>query len=140
MEQNQDKSLFEMNMDSTTQSHLLSISRWTKFISVTGFILGGIVLILFAVYGAEIVKQFSILFSFGKGDLAGALIAVALVGLLLCGLWIYFLFRASVLLKKGLQNRDTAQLADGFKAMRIYFVFSFVISVLSILSTLRTLM
>jgi hypothetical protein len=139
MEQNEEKSLFEMNMDSTTQSHLLSISKWTKFISVTGFIIAGLVLLLLVAYGAEIIKQFSVLFSFGNGDLAGAFIAIVLVVMLIFGFWLYFLFRASTLLKKGLQNRDTAQLADGFKAMRIYFVFSFVISTLSILSTLRTL-
>ena len=138
MEQSQDQSLFDMNMDSNTQSHLLSISKWTKFISVTGFVVGGIALLSLAAFGAEIIKQFSALFSFGDADLAGALIAVVLAVFLLMGFWVYFLFRASSLLKRGLQNRDTAQLADGFKAMRIYFVFSFVISVLSMLSTIQS--
>jgi hypothetical protein len=138
MEQSQDQSLFDMNMDSNTQSHLLAISKWTKFISVTGFVVGGLFLLLLAAFGAQIVKQFSSLFSFGDADLAGALIALVLAGCLLMGFWLYFLFRASTLLKRGLQNRDTAQLADGFKAMRIYFVFSFVISILSMLSTLQS--
>jgi hypothetical protein len=138
MEQSQDQSLFDMNMDSNTQSHLLAISKWTKFISITGFVVGGLFLLLFAAFGSVIIKQFSALFSFGSADLAGALIALVLAVLLLFGFWLYFLFRASALLKSGLQNRDTAKLADGFKAMRIYFVFSFVISVLSMLSTLQS--
>ncbi len=138
MEQTQDQSLFGMNMDSNTQSHLLAISKWTKFISITGFVVGGLFLLLFAAFGSVIIKQFSALFSFGNADLAGALIALVLVVCLLFGCWLYFLFRASSLLKSGLQNRDTAKLADGFKAMRIYFVFSFVISVLSMLSTLQS--
>ena len=138
MEPNQDQSLFDMNMDSITQSHLLSISKWTKFISVTGFVVGGLFLLLLAAYGAAITKEFSAILSFGDADLAGALIAILLVGCLLIGFWLYFLFRASTLLKRGLQNRDTAQLADGFKAMRIYFVFSFVISILSMLSTIQS--
>ncbi len=138
MEQNQDQSLFDMNMDSSTQSHLLSISKWTKFISIVGFVICGLVLLLLAVFGAKITEQLSVLFSFGNSELAGALIAVVLVVLLLFGFWIYFLFRASNLLRNGLQSRDTAQLADGFKAMRIYFIFSFVISVLSLLSSLQS--
>ena len=138
MEPSQDQSLFDMNMDSNTQSHLLSISKWTKFISVTGFVVGGLFLLLLAAYGAAIIKQFSSVFSFGDSDLAGALIAIVLAGCLLMGFWLYFLFRASTLLKRGLQNRDTALLADGFKAMRIYFVFSFVISILSMLTTLQS--
>lgn len=138
MEQSQDQSLFDMNMDSNTQSHLLAISKWTRFISITGFVVGGLCLILFAAFGSAILKQFSALFSFGSADLAGALIALVLVVFLLFGCWLYFLFRASNLLKSGLQNRDTRQLAEGFKAMRIYFVFSFVISLLNILSTLQS--
>ena len=139
MEQNQDQSLFDMNMDSSSQSHLLSISKWTKFISVTGLIVCGLVLLLVVSYGAEIVGQFSALLAFGEGDLAGALIAIVVVAVLIFGFWIFFLFRASSLLKKGLATRNTADLADGFKAMRNYFVFSFVISILSLLSTLQTI-
>jgi hypothetical protein len=70
--------------------------------------------------------------------MAGALIAIVLVVLLVMGCWLFFLFRASTLLKKGVQSRDTAQLAEGFKAMRIYFIFSFIISLLSMLSTLQS--
>ena len=138
MEHNQDQSLFDMNMDSSTQSHLLSISKWTKFISIVGFVICGLVLLLLAVYGAKITEQLSVLFSFGNSELAGALIAVVLVVLLLFGFWIYFLFKVSNLLRNGLQSRDTVLLADGFKAMRIYFIFSFVISVLSLLSSLQS--
>jgi hypothetical protein len=137
MEQNQDQSLFDMNMDGNTQSHLLSISKWTKFISVTGFIIGGLILLAVAAYGAEIVKRFSALFSFGDADFTLLIVLVVLICLLM-GFWLYFLFRASTLLKRGLQSRDTAQLADGFKAMRSYFIFSFIISALSILSTLKS--
>jgi hypothetical protein len=143
MEQNQDQSLFDMNMDSATQSHLLSISKWTKFISVTGFVVCGLFLLLMIAYGTAIVDQFSDVFSMGGADMAGtagALIAIVLVVILIVGLWIYFLFRASTLLKKGLQTRNTADLAGGFKAMRSYFIFSFVISVLSLLSTLQSFM
>ena len=57
MEQNQDQSLFDMNMDSSTQSHLLSISKWTKFISIVGFVICGLVLLLLAVFGAKLLNS-----------------------------------------------------------------------------------
>lgn len=140
MDQNQDQSLFDMNMTSATQGHLLSISKWGKFISVTGFIIGALILLMFAAYGQAILKQVTALMSFGDSDVAGVLIAVVVIVCLLMGCWIFFLFKSASLLKRGLQNQNTTMLADGFKAMRIYFVFSLIMSVLSILSTLQTLL
>ena len=140
MEQQPEQSLFDMNMDSNTQSHLLSISKWTKFISITGFVVGAIVLLALAVLGARVADQLSTLFSLGNSDMAGLLIVMLLVVLLLVGFWLFFLFRASTLLKRGLESKDTIILADGFKAMKSFFIFSFIISILSLLSTLQTIM
>ncbi len=138
-EQSQEKSLFDINMDGNTQANILSVSKWGKFISVTGFIVCGLILILFAAYGEVIIKQVAAIFSMGQADLAGALIAVVVIGLILVVCWIYFLFRSSGLLREGLQSHDSAKLAEGFKAMRIYFIFSFIISLLGILSNLISL-
>lgn len=140
MEQNNDVSLFDMNMDASTQTHLLSVSKWTKFISITGFVTGALFLILLAAFGQQIITSFSGLFSVGETDLAGALIAVVIIALVLVGCWLFFLFKSSRLLKAGLENRNSAMLADGFKAMRVYFIFSFIMSLLGILSTFSTLL
>lgn len=137
MDQPQEQSIFDMQLDAEGQASILSVSKWTSFIAITGFIIGGLVLILAAIYGSEIIQSFSALLSIGgEEDMAGAILVVlAIVVVLLC-VWLYFLLRASGLLRKGLASRDSAMLADGFRAMRIYFVISFVISLLSLLSTL----
>jgi hypothetical protein len=139
MEQNQDKSLFDMNMDSTAQNHILSISKWTKFISVTGFIFGGLIVLLLVMVGTEIINQLSAYSPLGTGNGTTALIILFVVVLLVAGFWIYFLFRASNMLKRGLQNRNAAEIGEGFKALKTYFTFSIVFSTLGIISTLYTL-
>jgi Ca2+/Na+ antiporter len=138
MDQHQEQSLFDMDMDSTTQSHIYAVSKWTKFIAITAFVVLGLVLLAFAAYGREIATSISSLMSIGGGNLAGAVLAIVLVVLLLVGFWMYYLFRASSLLRKGLESRNTAVLAEGFNALRTYFIFSFIMSVLSLLSTLQS--
>ena len=138
MEQGQEHSLFEMNMDSTTQSHIQSISKWTKFISITGFIVAGICLLLFAAYGENMIESFSILLRFGSTQEVSLLIAIVIIALVISACWLYFLFRASALLKQGMVSRNSNQLAEGFNAMRIYFILSFTISILGILNTLQS--
>ncbi|HKB44541.1 MAG TPA: hypothetical protein VKC90_09125 [Chitinophagaceae bacterium] len=140
MEQDQPSSLFEMDMDNTAQANLLSISKWTRFISITGFVVGALLLLLMTVASSQVIGQISALTAFGEGNFAGAIIAVVIIVFAFAGTWLYFLFKASSLIKRGLQNRNTDTLAQGFKAMRIYFVFSMIFSVLSILGTLTSML
>ena len=137
MEQQSEQSLFDMNMDSNTQSSLLAISKWSKFIAITGFVMGALCLLFLAAYGVRFADQLTAILSIGGSDMASIILVVVILVLLLVGCWLFFLFKASSLLKKGLQTRDTATIADGFKAMKSYFIFSFIISLLGILSTIQ---
>jgi len=136
MEQDQSSSLFEMDIDSTDQAYLLSVSKWTRMIAITGFVVCGLMLLLLAAFGSRIATLIASLSGLGQGNLAGVLIAVIIVVFAYAAIWLYFLFKSSNLLKKGLQNRNTIDLAEGFKAMRIYFVLSMIISTISILGTI----
>jgi hypothetical protein len=136
MEQDQSSSLFEMDIDSTDQAYLLSVSKWTRMIAITGFVVCGLMLLLLAAFGSRIATLIASLSGLGQGNLAGILIAVIIVVFAYAAIWLYFLFKSSNLLKKGLQNRSTIDLAEGFKAMRIYFVLSMIISTISILGTI----
>jgi hypothetical protein len=136
MDQDQSSSLFGMEMDSSIQNNLLSISKWTKFISITGICIAVLVLIAMLFGGQQILSAMASLTSLGQNNLAGALIVAAIIILAFVGTWVYFLLRASTMISRGLQSRNTNDLAEGFKAMRIYFVLSVIISTLSILGTL----
>lgn len=135
MEQQQESSLFDLNMDDTGQSSLLSISKWTNFIAVTGIIIGSVIIMLALSYGMQVIQVFSALLSLGGNQReAGMLIAKLLAGVLLAGAWLYFLLRTSGQLRRGLEAKSSAQLAEAFRSMRTYFVISFLLSLLSILS------
>lgn len=136
MEENQSSSLFEMQMDNQSQSHLLSISKWTRFISVTGFVAGGLMLLLIVAVGERMLDALTALTSLGQQNVAGAILAIVVIVFVLLAAWLFFLFKASSFLKKGLQSRNNNELAEGFKALKNYFTLSALISVLSILGTL----
>ncbi|HRG81039.1 MAG TPA: hypothetical protein PLO99_00925 [Chitinophagaceae bacterium] len=140
MDQQQESSLFDIHMDNQAQSSLLAISKWAKFVAVTGIIIGAIVLVLAISYGPQIIQAFSALLSLGTNqEEAGVLIATLVIAVLLVSFWLYFLLRTSNLLNQGLESRSSALLAAGFRSMRVYFVISFVMSLLSIISALTEL-
>ncbi|MBK6825968.1 MAG: hypothetical protein IPG86_03385 [Chitinophagaceae bacterium] len=140
MDQQQESSLFDIQMDVDAQTSLLSISKWAKFVAITGIIIGAIVLILASAYGPQIIQAFTSLFSIGMNqEEAGMLIAILVIAVLMVSFWLYFLLRTSSLLNRGLESRSSAQLAAGFRSMRVYFVISFIMSLLSILSALSDL-
>lgn len=140
MDHQQESSLFDIQMDADAQTSLLSISKWAKFVAVTGIIIGVIVLILALAYGPQIIQAFTAMFSIGMNqEEAGMLIAILVIAVLLVSFWLYFLLRTSNLLNRGLESRSSAQLAAGFRSMRVYLVISFIISLLSILSAISDL-
>jgi hypothetical protein len=140
MEQEQPSSIFEMNMDAGAQSSISSVSKWMRFISISGFVALGLVLLIFSVAGQEIFKKLSVLSDLGSNNLAGMIVVIVLIIVAVAGTWMFLMFKASTQLKKGIESKNTAELADGFKALRTYFVFSIVMSCLSILYALSTIL
>ncbi len=139
MEQNQNSSIFDSGLDTTSQGHLLSVSKWTRFVSIVAFISMGILLLIVLASGPDVMKSIAALYSLGGSDILTGAIVVVVIVILIFGIWFYFLFRASSLIRRGLDSRNSAELAEGLKALRIYFTFSLVISVLSILSSLAVI-
>jgi hypothetical protein len=126
------------DIDQVSQHHLLSISKWTKFIAMTGFFFGGIILLLLVTVGSIVLQQFRSMTSMGFNESASLLVAIVIVVMLVVFIWLYFLLRASMYIRKGLENRNNMELAEGFKALRIYFTISFIFSIFGILSTLQS--
>lgn len=135
MEQNENTSLFGMEADALMQTRLNSISKWGKFIAVTGLIIVTLCVLAFAALGQRVFDEMVRLMGLNTG-IAGVLIAMFVLLMALIIAWFVFLLRASSLIKQGLLSRNNEQLAEGFKSLRIYFVLSIVISVLSILGTI----
>lgn len=140
MEQEQEStsSLFEMEIDMISQDHLKSVASWGKFISVAGFVVMSLAILLMVLGGRKIYDSLYDLMG-GGNAFFGLIVAILLVTLAIYAAWFYFLFRASSLLNKALLTRSTKDLSAGFIAMRNFFTISIILSALSIISTVSTL-
>lgn len=52
MEQNQDSSLFGVNVDQSGKSHLAEAAKWAKFLSIMGFIVCSLIVIIGIFFGS----------------------------------------------------------------------------------------
>lgn len=136
MENNHESSLFEMEIDENGQQHLLTAAKWANFISITGFIGCAIFLLLVLAFGDDIFQEISQSNVTGAG---GIIVFLMLIVLGLMVLWMYFLYKAAQNLRKGVQEKNTNRIAEGFQAMQSFFIVSFIITILTILSTFSKL-
>lgn len=128
----QPSSLFEMEMDGNTQGDMLTVSRWAKTIAVTAFI-------CLALFSIALIVRFQSRSRISLSILEGGIIFLSLV-VVFIGLWMFFLLKASRFIREGIFNRNNAQLAEGFKALKVFFIFSLIGSVLSAISTVLSLL
>jgi len=140
MDRDQSSSLFEMELDQSGQANILAVSKWTRFISIVGIVCIALVLIAFAASGQEILANLGYLYSFGDSDMAVTLLVLVLLVIAFFCVWVFFLLKASNLLKKGILGKNATDIAEGFRAMKIFFILSVIISVVSILSTILSML
>jgi hypothetical protein len=131
-------SLFEMDIDALGQSHLNTISKWGKFISITLLIIVLLGILGLATQYDKIINQIGDLMSFDNKT-AGILLAIVIVFIGLILLLLFFLLRACTLIRQGLVAQNSDRIADGFKALKVVFTISIIFSTLTILSTVYTL-
>lgn len=136
MENNHESSLFEMEIDENGQQHLLTAAKWANFISFTGFIVCAIFLLLVLAFGDDIFQEISQSNVTGAG---GIIVFLMLIVLGLMVLWMYFLYNAAQNLRKGIQEKNTNRIVEGFQAIQSFFIVSFIITILTILSTFSKL-
>jgi hypothetical protein len=124
-----------MDIDAAGQNHLNTISKWGKFIAITGLILIGLVVLLLAIEYNEIINRLGDLMSIDT-KAAGVLIAIVGIFLGLFIIMLVYLLRACVLIKQGLISQNSDRIAEGFKAMKAVFTISIIFSSLAILSSI----
>ena len=138
-QQDQSPSLFEMEVDSGSQAHLLAISKWSRFIAIVGFCGIALFLIILLANADTMMESFSQLFALAGSGEAMTIIIIFLVMLTFFTVWCFFLFRSSRLIRKGLYSKSPADLAEGFKAMKTFFILSMIYSLVQIVFKLITL-
>jgi hypothetical protein len=131
-------SLFEMDIDALGQSHLNTISKWGKFVSITLLIIVLLGILGLATQYDKIIDQIGDLRAFDNTT-AGILLAVVIVFIGVLLLVLFFLLRACILIKQGLVAQNSDRIADGFKALKVVFIISIIFSALTILSSIFNL-
>jgi hypothetical protein len=140
MEQNQDLSLFNLNLDQTGRAHLAEAARWAKFLSIIGFIMCGIIVIVGAFFGSV----FSTLTS-GYGNSPyddiqtsatgglGAMMAVFYIVIaLIYFIPVLFLFRFATKMKTALASNEQEVLNASFQNLKASFRFVGILTIIMI--------
>jgi hypothetical protein len=142
MENNQQDSFLQMHLDYDGGNILRETVRWSRFLSIVGIIGLSICILAFILASSAIVAAFSRLAPGLEGmeSLGGAIIIIIIVIVLaIFGFIVYMLYRFSVLTRKGIEHQDQAVFAEGMKCLKIYFLASGILAVLSLLSNLFSL-
>jgi hypothetical protein len=135
MENDQPASLFEMQADQLTQTRLNSIASWGKFISITALILAALTALVFFAARKAIADTLTDFFNLDR-TIASVIFVIIIVACVFFIILFFFLLKASMLIRKGVVLANNDLVAEGFKYMRIFFVMSAVVSILSILGTI----
>jgi hypothetical protein len=135
MENDQPKSLFGMEVDSLGQSRLNSIGAWGRFIAVTALVMSGLAALLLFIARDRIMDVFSQLTSMESTG-AGIIIGVIAFFCIYFVLLFIFLLRGSILIRRGVLAKNSDTVAEGFKALKVFFILIMVILLLGILGNL----
>lgn len=124
-----------MQVDGLAQSRLNSISNWAKFIAVTALIITALAALLLFVAREKIMDLMGSLISVDS-TAVGVVIGIFAVFLIFIVLLFVFLLRAATLIKRGVLAKNSDTVAEGFAALKVYFILSMVMLTLSILGNL----
>jgi hypothetical protein len=135
MEENQ--SILELQVDQTASKNLSDAARWAKFLSVTGFICMGLLLIFFLAMQSQIASAFSqVVPGFSNLNSVGLLITVIIIVVGIVSLLMYFLFRGSALIKKGIEAKSQETFNNGLASLKAYFTMYGILAIVGLLSNL----
>jgi len=133
MEQTQNSSLFQLNLDAQNSYTLRSAASWAKVLGVVGLIMG----IIFIVSGIINQQRYSEAGYYRGNSGVNALATAGLVVTVIIGLIMIitsiFALNAGNKINIGLRGNDQATLNAGFAAIRNYFAFWAVILIICLL-------
>jgi len=138
MEENQ--SILELQVDQTASKNLSDASRWAKFLSITGFVCMGLMLIFFVAMQSQIASALSqVVPGFTNLESFGVLITVIIIVVRLVCLLMFFLFRGSALVKKGLETKIQETFNSGLASLKAYFTIYGILAIVGLVFNLISL-
>ncbi len=135
MEENQ--SILELQVDQTASKNLLDAARWAKFLSVTGFVCMALMLIFVLTMQTQIAGALSqVIPGFSNLDSIGVLITIVVIAVAIVCLLLYFLFRGSVLIKKGIETKSQETFNSGLASFKALFTMYGIIAIVGLITNL----
>lgn len=135
MEQDQNQSLFGLNIDEVAKSHLSDAAKWGKFLAIIGFIGCGIMVlfgIITATSGTSLTRVNNIYEREGYSGLGGAIAVELIVAALLYFFPCLFLLRFSNKIKTALVSNDQHQMTISFQNLKAYFRYIGVLTIIGL--------
>jgi len=136
MEQNQNTSLFQLNLDAQNSYTLRSAASWAKVLGIAGMIMG-LLFVIAGIIAQQALSQSSSLYRNDTGFSARTLGNAGLIVYVLMGLVFIissiFALNAGNKINQGLKANDQATLNAGFAGARNYFAFWAILIILMLL-------
>jgi len=133
MDDNQ--SILELQVDQTASKNLAEVSRWAKFLSITGFVFMGCMLIVFIAMRSQITSTLSqVIPGFAEVNSLGVLVAFFIIIAGIVFLLMYFLFRGSILIKKGIETKSQDMFNNGLASLKAYFMMYGILAIIALIS------
>jgi hypothetical protein len=130
MEQSSNPSMFDLQIDQSGLNFLNEAARWTRFLSILGFIFCGL-LALIALFGGSYLA--GMMSGVSGSGIAFSGIFVTIFYLLLDLLLFFptlYLFNFSSKMRKAQRNNDQLTLTDSFKNLKSYFKFHGILAII----------
>src|SRR5262249_29628354 len=126
----QNESLFELQVDPVSVQHLQDAARWGKFLSIVGFIMIGLLVLLGVVMG-------TMLSFFNAAARAGAFKGTLISVLYIAFAFLYFfpclyLFRFSNKMQAAFRTNDQESLIEGFGNLKSCLKFVGILTIVAI--------
>ncbi|HTE26433.1 DUF5362 family protein [Flavitalea sp.] len=120
----QSNNLFELHVDHSGSSFLREIAKWSKFLSIVGFIMIGLMLLVIVFAGSTMATMFSGTAYGASGELFGMIY----IGVVAAIMLIYFfpclyLFKFATKMQVALRNNDQDTLNASFENLKSCFKF-----------------
>jgi Family of unknown function (DUF5362) len=128
MEQDQNSSLFSLNVDSQSKSFLTESAKWGKFLSIVGFIACTLIVIV-GIYLAANYKEFENSYnrySTQRSSVGGLGVGMAIAYIVVALLYFFpclYLYRFSSHMKTAIASDDQANLTVAFQNLKSMFKF-----------------
>jgi len=139
-EETQEKSIFGNNPLESNENALLQISKWIRQIAVIGFAIGSFIVVLMLFSGAQILKAFAAALPASLPGMYPILVVLFFILFFLAALVLFYLYKASQLLFRGVQQKDSVSLAQAFVYIKSFFIVVIIFSALQLIVNLSNLL